>query len=140
MAIADPRSIEKPRDYKVYHDGNDLIGAPAINIVSIVTPPAFHTEMACAAMKARKHVLLEKPLATTEDCAMQIMATHEQTGMVITVDHTILYSPIIKTLMRIGCAGALFRKGKRPIKPLSDVVQKALLHDIYGNNIIMHLI
>ncbi|WP_163399746.1 Gfo/Idh/MocA family protein [Flavobacterium fluviatile] len=89
-----------------YQDWKDMINDPEIEIVSIVTPPGLHAEMACAAMKSGKHVLLEKPVAITEDEAKQILETQKETGMVITVDHMIRYNPIIQSLMELSQSGA----------------------------------
>ncbi|MDR7211045.1 putative dehydrogenase [Flavobacterium piscis] len=63
--------------------------------------------MACAAMKAGKHVLLEKPAAISEKSARQILNTQKETGMIITVDHMIRYNPIIQKFMQLGQSGAL---------------------------------
>ncbi|QOJ13899.1 MAG: Gfo/Idh/MocA family oxidoreductase [Planctomycetia bacterium] len=41
---------------------NDLLDDPAISLVSICTPTATHVEVACRALRAGKHVLVEKPL------------------------------------------------------------------------------
>jgi predicted dehydrogenase len=87
---------------KMYHDWNELINDSEIDIVSIVTPPGLHAEMACAAMKKGKHVLLEKPAAITEEGAQQILNTQKETGMIITVNHMIRYNPIIQKLKELG--------------------------------------
>jgi predicted dehydrogenase len=91
----------------VYPEWQDLINDPNVDIVSIVTPPGLHAEMACAAMNAGKHVLLEKPVAITEESARQILITQKETGRVITVDHMIRYNPIIQNFMTLGQSGAL---------------------------------
>jgi predicted dehydrogenase len=91
----------------VYPEWKDLINDPEIDIVSIVTPPSLHAEMACAAMKAGKHVLLEKPVALTEESASQILAVQKETGMAITVNHMIRYNPIIQSFIQLGRSGAL---------------------------------
>ena len=44
-------------------DWRALVSDPAIDVVSITTPNAFHAEMAIAALKAGKHVWCEKPMA-----------------------------------------------------------------------------
>ena len=72
--------------------------ADDIDIVSIVTPPSFHAEMAMEAMKAGKYVLLEKPVAITDEDALLISKIQEETGMVIAVDHMLRYDPIIRVL------------------------------------------
>ena len=107
-AIADHGSHFKDIVHcRAYHDWKDLIADPEIDIVSIVTPPSLHAEMACAAMRAGKHVLLEKPVSLTKESAQKILNTQKETGMVITVDHMIRYNPIIRSFIDIGRSGAL---------------------------------
>ncbi|MDF2983809.1 MAG: myo-inositol 2-dehydrogenase, partial [Devosia sp.] len=45
-------------------DWRSLVTDPAVDVVSITTPNAFHPEMAIAALEAGKHVWCEKPMAT----------------------------------------------------------------------------
>ena len=53
-----------------FTDYHQLLGIDEIDAVSIVTLDFAHTEAALAALDAGKHVLIEKPMATTtEDCA-----------------------------------------------------------------------
>ena len=108
VAIADsgrhPHNVENCINY---HDWKELINDPEIEIVSVVTPPNLHVEMACEAMKAGKHVLLEKPVAISEEGAKQILNTQKETGMHITVNHMIRYNPIIQAFMQLGQDGTL---------------------------------
>jgi len=106
VAIADPhKNFQSEENFVVYRDWKELIQDKNIDIVSIVTPPSLHAEMACEAMKAGKHVLLEKPVAISEEGALEIIETQKQTGKVITVDHMIRYNPIIQNLIKLGQAG-----------------------------------
>jgi predicted dehydrogenase len=57
-----------------------LIADPEIDILSIATPPSFHVSNAIAAMESGKHVLIEKPLATTVEDAKDIIAVQKQTS------------------------------------------------------------
>ena len=109
LAIADSgkHSQSNIEIFKMYHNWHDLINDPEIDIVSIVTPPSLHAEMACAAMKAGKHVLLEKPAAISEEDARLILKTQKETGMIITVDHMIRYNPIIQNFIQLGQSGLL---------------------------------
>jgi predicted dehydrogenase len=50
-----------------YTNYESLLADEAINAVSIVTPDHLHLEIALAAARAGKHLLVEKPLATTVD-------------------------------------------------------------------------
>jgi len=108
-AIADSGNhpVEEVEGCRRYDDWRDLINDAGIDIVSIVTPPCIHAEMACEAMKAGKHVLLEKPVAITEESARQILETQRATRKVITVNHMIRYNPIIQNFMQLGRSGVL---------------------------------
>jgi predicted dehydrogenase len=87
---------------KEYERWEDLLSDDAIDIISIATPPALHVEMACAAMRHRKHVLLEKPAALHREGAEKLVQTQKETGMVITVDHMLRYNPIVKALIQLS--------------------------------------
>ncbi|MDP5200318.1 Gfo/Idh/MocA family protein [Flavobacterium sp. DG2-3] len=109
-AVADHGShIKEAENCRVYSDWKDLVNDPEIEIVSIVTPPGLHSEMACAAMQAGKHVLLEKPLSITERQAEEIFRVQQKTGRIITVNHMIRYNPIINAVIQLGQDGALGR-------------------------------
>jgi predicted dehydrogenase len=58
----------------IYTDYHDLISDPAVEAVSIATPDFTHTPIILAALRAGKHVLSEKPLATTLQEAEAIAA------------------------------------------------------------------
>lgn len=108
VAVADSSGkLDKDSKCKLYDNWEDLIKDPEIDVVSIVTPPALHAEMACAAMQAGKHVLLEKPVALTIEDAERILQVQAETGRVITVDHMIRYNPIINEIMHLGKTGVL---------------------------------
>jgi predicted dehydrogenase len=123
-AIADMNIQYAIPHCKTYSDWKELINDPEIDIVSIVTPPALHVEMACAAMKANKHVVLEKPVAITEEGGWQILQTQKETGMVITVDHMIRYNPITQAFMELGLSGCF---GKLRHAVVNNYAQDAAL-------------
>ena len=53
-------------------DYRELLAREDIDVVSICTPNALHEEMAIAALKAGKHVYIDKPLAVTPESAARI--------------------------------------------------------------------
>jgi len=57
-----------------------LLGDPAIELVDIVAPNHLHAAMAIAALDAGKHVLLEKPMATSLVDAERVVAAAERSG------------------------------------------------------------
>ena len=80
-ATADPRGTTSfDPSVKSYPTSNDLLAVDDIDIVSIATPPSSHADLARAAMRSGKHVLIEKPIATTaSDAARIIRARYTRT-------------------------------------------------------------
>ena len=70
----------------VYSDYRDLLARPDIAAVSIATPDFAHREIAVAAAQAGKHILVEKPLATTVEDAEAILRAVEEAGVKLMVD------------------------------------------------------
>jgi len=52
-----------PATVNVYEHAHQLLADPSVALVSICTPTDTHVDLALAALKAGKHVLLEKPVA-----------------------------------------------------------------------------
>lgn len=73
---------------KLYANPEDLIADPEIDIVDICTPNRFHAPLAVAALEAGKHVLCEKPLASTPEEIQQMIAARDKSGkMLMTAQH-----------------------------------------------------
>src|SRR5437763_3451281 len=68
-----------------YVDFRELLEQPDIDAVLIATPNHLHASMAIEALKARKHVLLEKPLATNFKDALKVVETAKKTKRTIMV-------------------------------------------------------
>src|SRR5258707_266123 len=78
---------------KLYRDYNDMLADPDIDAVSICTMWDQHTEPAIAALKAGKHVFLEKPMASTvADCRKIIAAAKNAKGILL-VGHICRFNP-----------------------------------------------
>ncbi len=89
------------------HDAMDIIRSSDIDAVVIATPPESHRELACAALEAGKHVLVEKPLATSPEDAALMRHTAERTGRVLMVDHTFLFTGAVRRIKQYLDAGEL---------------------------------
>ncbi len=59
---------------------DELLKQPEVEAVFICTPAAFHCDAAIAALKAGKHVLCEKPIASNAAEAEQMAAAAARTG------------------------------------------------------------
>lgn len=74
-------------EVKEYLDFDEMIKNPDIDIISICLPSAMHAEFACRAMRAGKHVLIEKPVDITPEAAEIIEKVRLETGMKAGVVH-----------------------------------------------------
>jgi len=74
----------------------ELIGDPDIDVVHICTPNATHAEYASAAIEADKHVICEKPLATSVEDASALARAARQQGVVAAVPFVYRYHPIVR--------------------------------------------
>lgn len=77
LAETNPKRAREASDrFKIprsYVDFRELLEQPDIDAVTIAVPNHLHAPMAIEALKARKHVLLEKPLATNAKDAVKII-------------------------------------------------------------------
>ena len=101
-----------------------LLADPAVDLIDIVTPNNLHAAMAVAALDAGKHVLLEKPMATTLADAERVMAAAERSGRYLGVGLQLRVSRQwagVRELIAEGAIGrarygnlTLFRRPFRP--------------------------
>ena len=80
-----------PSAAEVWADAN-------IDAVVIATPPETHRDLAIAALESGKHVLVEKPLATSVADAEQMLAVARRCGRALLVDHTFLFTGAVRRM------------------------------------------
>lgn len=61
----------------------DLLDRGDVDIVAVCTPSSAHAEQTLAALRAGKHVVVEKPMALTTDDAAEIMELSTRLGLVV---------------------------------------------------------
>jgi predicted dehydrogenase len=84
---------------------------PEIDGFAIATPPGTHYQLARRALEAGKHVLVEKPLASTSKQARKLLAVAEENDCVVMPGHTFVYSPAVnkvRELIRSGEIGDVY--------------------------------
>jgi len=88
-------------------DYHELLARDDVDAVSVVTPDFLHREIAIAAMEAGKHVLLEKPMATTvEDCEAMVAAA-EANDVTLMVDFHNRWNPAMWGIKQRIAAGEM---------------------------------
>jgi UDP-N-acetylglucosamine 3-dehydrogenase len=92
VAFADPvteRAEQMAQTYggKAYASYKDLLKNEKLDAVSVCTPNHLHAPMAIAAANAGVHVLVEKPMASTEEEAKQMIEAARKNGVYLMVGH-----------------------------------------------------
>ena len=80
---------------------------PDVSAVIIATPAATHFALARQALECGKHVLVEKPLATTVAEVDTLARCADQRGLVVMAGHTFIYNPAVRYVKRLIEAGDL---------------------------------
>jgi predicted dehydrogenase len=71
-----------------------------VDALIIATPPQSHAQLALEALRAGKHVLVEKPLATCADDARALVQEAERQDRTLMVGHTFEFNPAVIELRR----------------------------------------
>ena len=88
-------------------DASALLADPRIDAVMLATPVGAHFPLAMAALRAGKHVLVEKPMTGNTDEALALIGESERRRLVLMVDHTFVFSPAVRALRELVAAGTL---------------------------------
>jgi predicted dehydrogenase len=124
---------------------DDLLRDNRIDAIAIATPVHTHYELALAALRAGKHVLVEKPLAQTSEQVRRLIEEADRRKLALMVDHTFIFTPAVQKIRELIAAGALgeiyYYNGIRASLGLfqSDVnvIWDLAVHDI---SIIQHIL
>ena len=85
----------------------EIFSDPEIQAVVIATPVSTHFELAMQAIEACKHVLVEKPMATSEEEVEKIGARAGKKNLVAMVGHTFLYNSAVRYVKKLIASGEL---------------------------------
>lgn len=92
-----------------YDNLEALLDDRAVDIVHVATPPFLHGSIARQAAERGKHVLVEKPLATTIEDARAAIAAAQRSGVQLSIDYVLRHHPIHRLAIQLTRLGALGR-------------------------------
>jgi predicted dehydrogenase len=92
---------------KVTTSPSDVYADPSVDAVVIATPVDQHFELAMEALRAGKHVLLEKPMAASSDLAARLIDEAAARRLVLMVDHTFVYTGAVRKMRDLTQGGEL---------------------------------
>ncbi|MBK6635212.1 MAG: Gfo/Idh/MocA family oxidoreductase [Chitinophagaceae bacterium] len=102
------RNAGKAKDYaqrhqvpRWYDDAGKLINDPDVNAVYIATPPSSHADYAIAALRAGKHVYVEKPMALDYPSAKKMADEAAKKNSKLVVAHYRREWPLFKTIKKL---------------------------------------
>ena len=91
----------------VHSDLAELLAREDLDAVAIATPARTHHEVVLAALRAGKHVLVEKPLADSREHASEMVREASDRGLTLMADHTYCYTPAVLKIRELVAEGAL---------------------------------
>lgn len=86
---------------KPYQDLKEMLSDPTIDVVNICTPSGLHTSIAVEAAKAKKHVIVEKPIALTLEDANLMIQTCRENNVKLAVVHPNRFRPVVQELKKL---------------------------------------
>ncbi|MDP9072930.1 MAG: Gfo/Idh/MocA family oxidoreductase [Actinomycetota bacterium] len=111
--IADPSGPRRESaalaypDVAVHDSVEKLLRDDAVEAVIVATPAATHRDVAIESLSEGRHVLVEKPLATSLAAAREIVAAGVVADRTVMVGHTFLFAPAVTWLKKFIDAGEL---------------------------------
>jgi predicted dehydrogenase len=113
VADLDPNRLDMVRKrfpaVKVTTRFQDLLQDPGIDAIAVATPVNSHFELGMAALKAGKHLWLEKPMTETSMQAQKLADEATKRKLVLLVDHTFIYTGAVRKMGEIVRSGDLGR-------------------------------
>jgi predicted dehydrogenase len=105
----DRRELARSRhpSVKVVSEFDDILEDREVDAVVLATPTSTHAPLALRALRAGKHVLVEKPLAGNAAEARAVVLEAERENRTLMVDHTFVYMGAIRKVREIIEAGDL---------------------------------
>lgn len=85
----------------------ELLANPDVDLVYVNTPPFLHAEQVRAALEAGKHVLVEKPLATTVEEGEALLQLAQERGRIVATNLMQRYNPLYQKVAAILASDAL---------------------------------
>lgn len=88
-------------------DWRELVADPKVDAVIVATPVCTHFEIALAALKAGKHVLVEKPMTDLPSTSAILVEEAARRNLVLMVDHTFVYTGAVQTILDLAADGRI---------------------------------
>jgi predicted dehydrogenase len=112
-----------------YASLDELLADRRVDVVHVATPNHLHVPQVRAALAAGKHVVCEKPLATTAADSAELLREAEASGLVHCTNFNLRYYPLVQQARALVASGEL----GRPYHAQGGYLQDWLLYDTDWN-------
>ena len=115
-----------------------LLARDDLDAVAVATPANTHRDIAMAVLESGRHVLVEKPLASSVAEASEMVDAARERGLVLMCDHTYCYTPVVQRIRQVVAEGHLgdvlyvdsVRINLGLVQPDVDVIWDLAPHDL----------
>ena len=112
VAFAEPADAVREQHVRehgvsAYASLGELLAHPGLDAVCIATPTELHTAQALAAAGARKHILVEKPMAVSMAAGRTMVEAAEAAGVALVVGHSHSHDLPIRRMRELIASGEL---------------------------------
>ena len=131
VGVADANPEEGQRIAGLHHtlafvDHRQLLDEARPEVVTVAVPTEFHHRVALDALDAGCHILIEKPIAATEEEARDLIERAKALGCKLMVGHIVRFDPAVQALkerLEAGELGRIFQVRCRRLGPFPARVQ-----------------
>jgi UDP-N-acetylglucosamine 3-dehydrogenase len=95
------KKVAKDFNCKYYEDYKEMLGRENINAVSVTVPTKSHKKVALDVIRARKHLLIEKPIAASAKEAKEIIKDAKRAQVKLAVGHIERFNPAVQELKKL---------------------------------------
>ena len=116
----------KKYDTKGYTDYEELLKNPDIEVVSVCVPTTHHHDVVMEAIKHGKHVLVEKPIASTLEEAEDMIQAAKEKGVILATGHVERFNPAVqkaKELIDNDVIGDIVSASAKRVGPFPPRIQ-----------------
>jgi len=112
VAVADlypkaAREVARRFGVRVVEDPEALLAARGVDCIYLATPPHLHAAQALLALRAGKHLLVEKPLALDVEAAGELIRLAEERGLLLAVNQMQRYNPLFDLVQALIASATL---------------------------------
>jgi predicted dehydrogenase len=139
------RAREKAARYGISHvtaDHRELLARDDVDAVVVATPDATHADIASAAARAGKAVLLQKPMARTSAECLRILEAAHAAGVVLCVSFLHRYFEevaAVRELLAAGGLGRIHQVRQRNATPGADWAPWFYRREAVGGGVVLQL-